>query len=328
MVKTRKFKTLEGRNGYIVGQRRNGKTADDISKEVGICKRQVKRISQAYRQNGPLSRKKGSSRPQVLNKVQKLRLLKTLENDYGRPMHIIVEDLKLPCNVQTAINYAKLHGFFYRKSQKKPYLTYEDHEARLMWARGYREYDFSSTIFVDESVFRVGEPCHGWARVGQPVFHESSNYAPFINVWASISAFGKLSITFYEGNLDQFRYQELLEDHLYAEANDLWGPKVWVMLQDGAPCHRAKNTKKAILEEAGDIIAWPAASPDLNPIENVWWLLKNKVYSRNPRTKADLEQFVMEEWENLDNNVVIPIAESMSNRVNMLIENEGSYIGY
>ncbi len=46
-------------------------------------------------------------------------------------------------------------------------------------------------------------------------------------------------------------------------------------------------------------MVWPAHTPYLNPIENVWRLLKYRVGKRCPRTDAEVRQFVEEEWEKL-----------------------------
>ncbi|KAF2186788.1 hypothetical protein K469DRAFT_772348 [Zopfia rhizophila CBS 207.26] len=46
-------------------------------------------------------------------------------------------------------------------------------------------------------------------------------------------------------------------------------------------------------------MVWPANLPDLNPIENIWRLLKHRVGKRFPKTEAEVRQYIEEEWAKL-----------------------------
>ncbi len=47
------------------------------------------------------------------------------------------------------------------------------------------------------------------------------------------------------------------------------------------------------------VLDWPACSPDLSPIENVWRILKRKMRQRRPRTVAHLKTCLQEEWDKI-----------------------------
>ncbi len=44
------------------------------------------------------------------------------------------------------------------------------------------------------------------------------------------------------------------------------------------------------------VIQWPSMSPDLNPIENVWGILKRQVEHHSPSSIQFLKQVILEEW--------------------------------
>ena len=62
-----------------------------------------------------------------------------------------------------------------------------------------------------------------------------------------------------------------------------------VFQHDGAPCHRAGPVKHWLAEQDIEVLEpQPGSSLNLNPIENLWLNMKQKVSNMNPTSKADL----------------------------------------
>ena len=65
-----------------------------------------------------------------------------------------------------------------------------------------------------------------------------------------------------------------------------------VFKQDNALCHTAKSVKTFLSEEDVTVMEWPAQTPDMNPIQNVWKLPKERAKKQNSRNVKEL-------WTNL-----------------------------
>ena len=50
-----------------------------------------------------------------------------------------------------------------------------------------------------------------------------------------------------------------------------------VFMQDNAPSPTSKSVKIFLSEEDVTIMEWPAQSPDMNPFENVWKLMRKRI---------------------------------------------------
>jgi len=68
---------------------------------------------------------------------------------------------------------------------------------------------------------------------------------------------------------------------------------------------------------------WPAQSPDLNPIENLWSILDHNVRDRRPQNKAELFRVLQDGWNALDRDLLRRLVDSMPRRIQAVLDNNG-----
>ncbi|GFV13086.1 DDE_3 domain-containing protein [Trichonephila clavipes] len=92
-------------------------------------------------------------------------------------------------------------------------------------------------------------------------------------------------------------------------------------MHDNATCHRTLAVQDCLNGEGIQRLVWPARSPDLNPIENVWDALGRQVAGRNypPTNKNTLIRALTEEWDKLPQQLLDNVVQSMVRRVECCI---------
>src|SRR2546421_4624137 len=105
--------------------------------------------------------------------------------------------------------------------------------------------------------------------------------------------------------------------------------KCWEMIGDSNRIMILNRIAKTFLNDnVPEVMDWPSNSPDLNPIENLWNIVKTNVEKRMPDNRGDLEQFMKEEWGEIPDSVLINLVNSMKTRCELVIEKNGERIPY
>ncbi|GFT86562.1 uncharacterized protein TNCV_641371 [Trichonephila clavipes] len=99
-------------------------------------------------------------------------------------------------------------------------------------------------------------------------------------------------------------------------------------MDDNATCHRTLAVQDCLDSEGIQRLVWPARSPDLNPIENVWDALGRQVAGRDypPTNKNTLIRALTEEWDKLPQQLLDNVVQSMVRRVECCITLHGGHI--
>ena len=78
-----------------------------------------------------------------------------------------------------------------------------------------------------------------------------------------------------------------------------------------------------------NVLTWPAVSPDMNLIEHIWDYLGRKVRARGDvHNLRDLENALIQEWNNIPNVVIRRYVRSMQVRLAACINSRGGHTRY
>jgi len=230
----------------------------------------------------------------------------------------------------------------------KPFLTDRAKENRLAWATDFADWgenDFADVIFSDEAAFNCGELSGTiWVtRKPGEEYLEDCLVPKFkklttIMVWGAICGDQKSALIIWETeNWGKITSQTYI-DRIINPVLFPWWQRLCqqgsysgyvYFQQDGASAHTAARTRNELtrLGIGSYIFPWPASSPDMSPIEEVWKRMKRNITRRNPRptTVPELRHAILEEWESLTPEVIANYTESVPERIHDLLGARGGH---
>ncbi|OHT16243.1 transposase [Tritrichomonas foetus] len=151
-------------------------------------------------------------------------------------------------------------------------------------------------LFSDESRFSLG-PDNRWVyrRYGDEhpaIFAERQKFNNGIMIFGAIGENFKSRLIFTEKTVDQKSYiQSISQNGLLDDMNNHFGVCNYIFQQDGAPALTGRLSTTYLKYHLNYLKIWPANSPDINVIENIWGIMKKNIKckkcSNNPRIKRN-----------------------------------------
>lgn len=236
-------------------------------------------------------------------------------------------------SVHTVRRRLRKFGLFGRIARKKPFISLLNRRRRIKFANEHLHWTpqmWSNVIFSDETkINRFGSDGKQYVRrkVGE-------EYAPqcltatvkgaggSIMVWACFSRGGVGPIHRIDGILDRFGYVNILNNVLRPYAGNNW-PQHIIFQQDNDPKHTSNLAKDWFAVHNVPLMNWPAQSPDLNPIENLWAIVKKHIRETEPKNLNELWAETQKAWRSIPAFQCVKLIDSMPKRCEAVLKNFG-----
>ncbi len=185
---------------------------------------------------------------------------------------------------------------------------YSCRQRHLTWAKekNWTVAQWSKVLFSDESKFCISFGNQGprvWRKGGEAhcpsCLKSSVKFSQSVMIWGAMSSAGVGPLCFLKTNATAPIYQELLEHFMLPSADQLFKDADLIFQQDLAPAYTAKSTKSWFNDHGVGVLDWPANSPDLNPIDNLWGIVKRKMRNKRPKNAYELKATVKETWASM-----------------------------
>ena len=122
---------------------------------------------------------------------------------------------------------------------------------------------------------------------------------------------GKVAFITFREDLNASLYRSVLREGFLPKAKTLFISYNKIMTLS-----TLQMLTKFIEKSVCNLLDWPSRSPDLNPLESMWNIIKTSVRKRMAQELNELEDVIHEEWEKLPNKKIKTICESFPERVN------------
>ena len=351
------LKTKEKRH-YIQALYKAGHSAKEISKCVGVSRNTVKR----WRNRKSIENKKGSGRPTKLSRYDKKQIYNILYQNYDASIRktakIINSESRnkrknktiCPNTIQNYIKSTEWGKKAY-KSPKKQKLSEKNIKERLKFGE-----ILDSNGYLTEG--RLGKEKRAHILFSDETFIEIDTYSQRKNkrfrtenikdvpptllpkynlkvlIAGAICAKGKSKLIFIpqEQKINGEYYRKnILTNYidLFNQSSIFPKKSLRVLMQDSATPHTQKETIEKLKEAGLDLIGgkrWPGNSPDLNPIENLWGILKNSIYYEPiPSTIDEIKTRFQSSWDNYPIEGLEKLVESFKDRVEKMMKADGGH---
>jgi transposase len=140
---------------------------------------------------------------------------------------------------------------------------------------------------------------------------------------------GRGPMVYVPRTMNTVTYINTLQNHFVPYKQARFHTNRCIFQHDNAPSHKSGPTVHFLQVNNIRTIEWPPYSPDLNPIENMWSVIKKKIHQKPLPTREDVCTSVEEAWNDPSiHELCMKLADSMVDRITACIASKGGYTQY
>lgn len=345
MAKVRKELSSDTKEA-IVSLHKSGLKHAEISRRLNIPRTTVSCVISRYRERGNVENIRRTGAQAKLKARDTRGLLRIVKENRKRVLSDVTALFNERRNVGETVSKRTIQrtlykqGYFRRVVRKRIRIREANRKARIAWCRGNRYKTINAywnrVIFSDECKIDIGTDNRVfiWRRVREEWMPCCLSQPPTpkfsLMVWGCITFNGVGTITVIDGIVNAQRYIDILEAHLWPVVVRHFPEDNYIYQDDNAPVHRARIVQDYKRENNIHSMVWPAQSPDLNIIENMWLRLKRELRNgdRIYTTKLEVEAAVRRIWENTPVDYVQCLYRSIPRRILKVLRSKGYITKY
>ena len=282
--------------GQIEG-RSESKSHPEISKELSIPHRTVSNFLKQLKLRENKENLPRPGRPRKSSRSDDRYLVYAAEADTDQTLKELRNTTNIDISIQTIRRRLREAGIRKWRAKQRPLLTEEQAAQRYQWAKAHQHSphnDFTFIIFSDESLVKKNSDsrikwvfrCQSKAEMYAPKNIKGKKKGSGLSqmVWGCFIGNKLGPLVFIDETVNKEVYIQLLEQNLLPfidllHENDIHNV---VFQQDNASPHSSRVTQewlKAAAQQHGfTLMDFPPNSPDLNPIEHLWFKVKAELY--------------------------------------------------
>ncbi len=198
-------------------------------------------------------------------------------------------------------------------------------QRHLTWAKEKKNWtvaQWSKVLFSHESKFCISFGNQGprvWRKCGEAhspsCLKSSVKFPQSVMIWGAMSSAGVGPLCFLKTNVTAPIYKEILKHFLLPSAGQVFKYAGFIFQQDLSSAHTDKSSRRWFNNHGVGVLGWPANSSDVNPIENLWGIVKRKMRNKRPKNADELKATVKETWASIPPQQCHKLNTSMPRRI-------------